>query len=137
MNLPGRILDRKREDGTWSNRHHKEWGDTCIDCQRPADYVVQGETDSFGYEANALCKEHYDRERKIPNTGECEWCPTPQRSLATIGDLLGVTSPGPQPTEVQLYPTRDYDEGLHGPVYWVCKSCLQRQAERLREVEVY
>lgn len=65
---------------------------------------VQGETDSFGSEMHDLCAECLTVWRNEVNdtSGRCDWCKTEQ------------------PVRV---PTRDYDEGSCGPVYYVCVGC--------------
>jgi len=77
---------------------------------------VQGETDSFGCEFIDLCKEcaekHYKAVREYRELERsCDWC----RKLG------------------KLAPTRDYDEGSHGPVYEVCEPCWERQFVALQE----
>lgn len=71
---------------------------------------IQGETDSWGYEAIDACQECMDRidNHKKDAIYTCDWC-------GTLGELL---------------PTRDPDEGLTGPVYHVCHACLVKQSER-------
>ena len=96
-------------------------GQTCDDCGAPATHRIQGETDSFGAEWADLCDSCYDKEReRIRNedrSGHCEWC----KEFAP-----------------RLFNTRDtLDEGLHGPVYQVCKSCLKKQQDAIdREYEM-
>ena len=80
---------------------------------RPAARRIQGETDSFGSEMHDLCDEcakAYREEMRKPDIGKCDWCGT---------------------TEVARVPARDYEEGTHGPVYYVCAACKKRQADRL------
>lgn len=81
---------------------------------REATHRVQGETDSFGCEMADLCDECF-REFKahgIYKPESCDWC----KEKAT-----------------DIRPTRDYDEGLHGPVYYVCGACRKRRDDRIRE----
>lgn len=86
---------------------------------RPAVRRVQGETDSFGCEVFDLCAECWEQYReemaKADTSGTCEWCKT---------------------VVEKLRPQRDWEEGMHGPVYYVCKTCADRQRdEALRYLE--
>jgi hypothetical protein len=86
---------------------------------RPAVGRVQGETDSFGSEMHDLCQECIDAHRAYAcseeaRTGVCDWCKGQATDLRT---------------------TRDYDEGMHGPVYRVCGAC-HRQAVEEAEAEL-
>lgn len=74
---------------------------------------VQTETDSFGCEYACLCepcfvkfKADVEEDRKRPR--KCDWCKT-------------------EATDCR--PTRDYDEGMAGPVYNVCEACRTKQTE--------
>ena len=75
---------------------------------------IQGETDSFGCEMIDMCQACLDHERayrksdaaKAERCGQCEWC----KKQAT-----------------DLRHARDYDEGMHGPVYRVCGACVKKQ----------
>lgn len=81
---------------------------------RPAVARVQGETDSMGSEQHDLCAEclrqiqveHHD------TSGRCDWCKLDK------------------PARI---PTRDYDEGSSGPVYYVCAGCRRDYFKQLRE----
>ncbi|PDT77254.1 hypothetical protein [Bradyrhizobium sp. C9] len=102
--LPGSRHDLP--DGTMCDQHP----------DRPAVARVQGETDSFGCEMNDLCEECLKAERDYAQsaearTGTCDWCKGPATDLA---------------------PTRDYEEGMSGPVYEVCGACRKRREERDR-----
>ena len=79
----------------------------------PAMYRVQGETDSFGSEMHDLCGECFRRWRAEPKfkPDACDWCKEPADDCA---------------------PTRDYDEGMYGPVYYVCRECRRRQNDEAR-----
>lgn len=82
---------------------------------RPAVARIQGETDSMGCELNDMCQECVDEYRaqcRAPDasTGRCDWC----KKDAT-----------------DLRHTRDYEEGLNGPVYEVCAACRKRVNDRL------
>ena len=86
---------------------------------RPAIARIQGETDSFGCEYWDVCQECLDGIRarnRSPEarTGRCDWC----KQHAT-----------------DLCHTRDYEEGLAGPVYRVCRECIRRRNERVAEEE--
>jgi hypothetical protein len=82
---------------------------------RSAAVRIQGETDSFGCEMHDLCdecaKEHREEMRE-PDLGKCDWC---------IAD------------NVARIPARDYEEGMHGPVYYVCAACKKRQNDKTEE----
>lgn len=99
--LPGRGHDFP--DGTMCD-HHPE---------RPAVARIQGETDSFGCEMNDMRQECLDEHRAYmrspeATTGRCDWCKKDAADLRT---------------------TRDYEEGMCGPVYEVCGACRQRRDE--------
>ena len=82
---------------------------------RPAAARVQGETDSFGCEYLDLCAECLDGvhvDRLAARIGKCEWCKKDATDLAE---------------------TRDYEEGLSGPVYRVCGACRRRMNDRAAE----
>jgi hypothetical protein len=85
-------------------------GQVCYFCDEgnPAVIAEQGETDSFGYEVNYLCQSCVDKPSE-PWTGRCDYC-----------------KKGPFP----LQHTRDYDEGMSGPVYQVCATCKAAQDQR-------
>jgi len=82
---------------------------------RPAIHRVHGETDSFGCELNDLCEECYAQqyvESSAPQEAfPCDYCKTKSTDLRAI---------------------RDPDEGLCGPVYYVCPECRRRQRERIK-----
>lgn len=96
--------------------HHVPDGTTCDDHpDRPAVARVQGETDSFGAELHDLCEEclrQYRAECAEDLSGCCDWC----KQEAT-----------------DLRHTRDYEEGMSGPVYRVCGACLKRQQDEIQE----
>lgn len=105
MSLPGSI-------------HKLPAGAKC-DCHPDRDAVVnvQGETDSFGYETVLMCRECREADRAYERSaearsGKCDWCAKEAADLAW---------------------TRDYDEGMGGPVYRVCGSCRTRRDQRLEE----
>ena len=83
---------------------------------RPAVARIQGETDSFGCELNDACEEclkAYREYARSPEarTGTCDWCKSEATDLAD---------------------TRDYEEGMTGPVYRVCRACRRRRDDEDR-----
>jgi hypothetical protein len=100
--LPGARHDVP--DGTMCDEHP----------DRPAVARVQGETDSFGAELYDMCAEclrAHREERRAPNIGKCDWCDA---------------------DNVPRTPTRDYEEGMNGPVYYVCARCKKRQNDSIQ-----
>ena len=89
-------------------------GIQCDDCSEPATVRVQGETDSFGSEQHDLCDAcaRKMREECTDSSGCCDWCK--------------------QEVAERVW-TRDFEEGMGGPVYHVCRPCRQRQEERALE----
>jgi hypothetical protein len=88
-------------------------GATC-DCGKAAIVNIQGETDSFGYEENFMCQGCYDKYKtqvKEKKEQTCDWC----KYIAICN------------------PIRDYDEGMHGPVYYVCVPCKDRHNAKMME----
>ena len=78
---------------------------------RPATYKVQGETDSWGCEYIYMCDECVTALHAADTEkGICEWC---------------------NAEDVEIYPERDFEEGMHGPVYYVCSPCRQKQNSRI------
>jgi hypothetical protein len=68
---------------------------------------IQGETDSMGCEYNLMCEQcltEYRAEIQAERTkpSYCDWCKTMKIGCRT---------------------RRDYEEGMSGPVYNVCKEC--------------
>lgn len=101
--LPGTAHDLP--EGTMCDEHP----------DRPAVARIQGETDSFGCEMNDVCQECLDADRAYARseearTGRCDWC----KQDAT-----------------DLRDTRDYEEGMHGPVYRVCAACRKRRDDEV------
>lgn len=97
---------------------HNPQGQPCDHpgCTAPATVRIQGETDSMGAEYLDFCDAHIPP-RDAPLVGTCDWCRTPNVALSI---------------------TRDYDEGMCGPVYEVCKSCTDRRnAEAEAELARY
>ena len=81
---------------------------------RPATHRVQGETDSMGCEMYDLCDECFKewKAHGVYRPDKCDWC---KKKAADIR------------------PTRDYEEGMCGPVYYVCGACRKRRDERVRQ----
>ena len=95
------------------SNHAVEEGACCDDHpERPAVSKRQGETDSFGAEFYYLCAQCVEGAKNAPpedTSGNCDWCKRRASSLR---------------------PARDHEEGIAGPVYYVCGSCIsRRQAE--------
>ena len=84
--------------------------------ERPAVARIQGETDSMGAELFDLCeeclKEHREAIRNADTSSLCDWCGTEVDARRE---------------------TRDYDEGMSGPVYMVCAPCRRRASDRAAE----
>lgn len=90
---------------------------TMCDCHPdvPAVRRVQGETDSFGSEMHDLCQACVDELKAHSHEarcGFCDWCKNEVNNLR---------------------PRRDFDEGLYGPVYYICGACAALDNERLRQ----
>ncbi|EKD22696.1 MAG: hypothetical protein ACD_84C00005G0004 [uncultured bacterium] len=87
-----------------------------------ATHRIQGETDSFGSELLDMCSDCYAEhlESAIAISKElaaCDWC--------------DVVAAG-------LVKTRDYEEGMSGPVYDVCPACISvRTARASKETKEY
>lgn len=84
-------------------------------CDVHADRVavkrIQGETDSFGSELNDCCQECVDEIKNAePVKGQCDWCDT---------------------KNVEVQNKRDYEEGMSGRVYQICKPCNNRYEARM------
>lgn len=94
-------------------------GTICDSCDEPAITRIQGETDSFGAEFADVCQVHLDEllGAESDTSGKCDWCGNEVESRS---------------------PRRDSDEGMHGPVYFVCAPCADQDHEALaREAEFY
>lgn len=85
---------------------------------RPATHRVQGETDSFGCEMHDLCDDCYVEYKAGGeySPDKCDWCKQQADNIR---------------------PTRDYDEGTCGPVYYVCKACRDRRDKEAQEEDSY
>lgn len=85
-------------------------------CGKPSVYKVVGETDSMGSEHYFQCTQCREKEREWlkanPTMGDCKWC---------------------KASDVRVFPHRDFEEGMNGPVYEVCQACITKESERLRE----
>lgn len=112
MALPGDIW-HNLEDG------HNGQCD-CDGCDQQAVGRICVEADSFGAEWAHYCQSHLEQaeaKAEEPIIGDCDWC---------------------KAVDVEVFPTRDTDEGSYGPVYDVCKCCRQKQAKRdMEEMEQY
>lgn len=92
-------------------------GMTC-DCHptRPAVARIQGETDSFGCEMIDMCQEcltsHKEEVKNRDTSGVCDWCKT---------------------HKPKLFSRRDIDEGMYGPVYDVCRDCIDKDNKAIEE----
>ena len=96
------------------SKHSVPAGAACDDCTKPAVIRIQGETDSFGSEMMDFCQSCYDIWKAncandSAKEGVCEWCKS---------------------HKTDLRPTRDYEEGIAGPVYYVCQECRIAANER-------
>jgi hypothetical protein len=79
---------------------------------RLATHRVQGETDSMGSEMADVCDECFSKFKVYtPEDSPCDWC---------------------KKESTDLRPTRDYEEGMSGPVYYVCSPCRKRQNDEAR-----
>lgn len=80
---------------------------------------IQGETDSFGSELNDLCQEcvaeieQHEKENE-EEFGMCDWCKGQRQNK-------------------DLSPHRDFEEGRAGRVYTVCRSCIQKEYDDLKD----
>ena len=88
---------------------------------RPAVRRLQGETDSFGSEMHDLCAECAAEFKAYPGDDPephpCDWCKGPSTDRRA---------------------QRDSDEGLCGPVYYVCKACRETYRAKFEaEAEEY
>jgi len=102
--LPGTVRDPPHD--SMCDHHPK----------RRATHRIQGETDSMGCEMHDLCDECTAELRESmlspeARSGRCDWC----KQEAT-----------------DLRAKRDWEEGMTGPVYQVCGSCVKRRSEEDR-----
>lgn len=75
-------------------------------CSNCATVSLCTESDSFGDEWTDLCDEHLP-DPNAKDVGDCDHC---------------------EAQDVELTPTRDPEE-IHGPVSYVCPTCLSRHRE--------
>jgi hypothetical protein len=96
-------------------------GHMCETCEEAgvtvaATWRLTGETDSFGSEYIFLCSKHLeeydDAASEADTSGRCDWCKIEKEKLV---------------------PHRDIDEGSNGPVYYVCRTCIQKESADLEE----
>ena len=103
-----------------NSTHSVESGAMCDNHpDRVAVTAKQGETDSFGSEIHELCDEcatAWKVQASKPRMGYCEFCTRQAGSPA-------------QWVQVEVFDYRDYEEGMNGPVYQVCKSHLDSMTE--------
>jgi hypothetical protein len=95
--------------------HAGKVGAICEYCNKPATKQLQGETDSFSYEMHDICDECLaaTKAKELWYKDHCcDWC---------------------HHSTDNIQPTRDYDEGSNGPVYYVCASCRAKKAQKDRE----
>ncbi len=86
----------------------------CQECGAPATCLLQGETDSFGAEWWTLCTKCAKESSKPSLSGECDTCKKDSETLV---------------------PSRCWEEGPSGPVYWVCPECRKRDVEAERKAD--
>ena len=117
MSLPGNVRTLEGEHGHlcyWDESWVGDGQGPEISCPKPATHRLQGETDSFGAEYHYLCEEHIAAYRTSQETadksGSCDWCKTDQPEVS---------------------PMRDFEEGMNGPVYYVCAPCRRKQNEAI------
>ena len=104
--LPGRFIRNARPDETCDHCACEEGPEV------PATTIIQGETDSFGYETLALCDACNNKLlTEKQDLGTCDHC---KKAPATMH-------------------TRDPDEGSSGPVYVICRECNGKMMRALNE----
>lgn len=105
MALPGQVVRATQEE---LNEHPCEgmWQDGC---GKPSTIKQVGETDSFGSEYWFYCQECFDKGKKHEEENQhletCETCGLPDQKIK---------------------PYRDPDEGMSGPVYYACSTCIKK-----------
>lgn len=110
--LPGKFTSVQDDEwGTECDRHH--------DCEAVTRICV--EADSFGAEYSNMCQEcldkyeaHQKQKKNDPSQWETCKCGTSEPSLISY---------------------RDYEEGMHGPVYQHCSKCHEKMNKRIAEEE--
>ena len=91
----------------------------CDDCDKPATFMMIGETDSFGSEVMHLCAEHMAERQKVVHE---------YQQQPTTCDFCGKST-----TDCEPY--RDPEES-RGPVYTVCEACRVATSERFAKAMV-
>jgi hypothetical protein len=86
----------------------------CEECGAPATCRLQGETDSMGAEWYTLCTKCADASSGWSPDGKCDTC---------------------KKETGKLVPSRCWEEGPSGPVYWVCEDCLARDIQAAAEAD--
>jgi hypothetical protein len=84
------------------------------DCTNPATCRVQGETDGFGAEWWSMCDECAEQSSNPTSAGPCETC---------------------KKDSEKLFPSRCWEEGMNGPVYWVCEQCRANDIKAAKEAD--
>jgi hypothetical protein len=84
------------------------------ECGRPATCEVRGETVSIGAEWWRMCDVCAAEASDLTIDGPCDWC---------------------KQEAGELRPIRDWEEGLSGPVYWVCPLCAKKECEGFAEAQ--
>jgi len=106
MGLPGDIIKFHTLDQVCD-------GYNC-ECTSLVTNRLQGETDSFGAEYHYYCDSCVSKCMKDEDKQEdeiCDWCKHKKH----------------------LTPIRDFEEGLNGPVYYVCSKCRSKQDKYIQE----
>lgn len=105
MSLPGSIVRHTPAPDDGDARECYQNGCTCAPSWR-----FTRESDSMGDDFEYYCDQHIEAFRQAVATAEtagvCQWC---ERYYE------------------QLSPRRDFEEGSHGPVYYVCQGCIRKQ----------
>ena len=96
--LPGRIINNPK----LGEKH------TCDECEQPAVAAIIGETDSFGSEYSHVCQVHLDEHLKRVEAKEAE---DPKEYCDHCKNYAK-----------DVKPIRYADEGMNGPVYYLCKT---------------
>lgn len=110
MSLPGSIVRHDaRLDGDDDSRECYQHGCTCAPTWR-----FTRESDAAGDEFEYYCDQHIEALRQAKATadtsGVCQWCHSYYE---------------------QLSPRRDFEEGNHGPVYYVCQGCIRKRNDAI------
>ena len=85
-----------------------------VECTNVAIIRIQGETDSWGSEMMDLCSSCHESYLKsceeVDTSGVCDWCKLPALELCNI---------------------RDFEEGVCGPIYNVCQTCIDKRNKEI------